>query len=160
MWPVSLDNESIHSYIFSFAVISYFSDTEVITYLKQMLPPSLMKIQQIDSVVHLVTNWQEYLTFSRCMLTAKLLVCILARGIFSSNILCLVVCYTLQEMNHPFPFEHQPAGASSENAAYCSRSYILVKTVSFQVRLVSDTAQWCLCCVCAMCNLGDFFQTW
>lgn len=44
VWPVSLGNESIHSYIFSFAVISSFSDTEVIKYLKQLLPPSLMKI--------------------------------------------------------------------------------------------------------------------
>lgn len=42
VWPVSLDNESIHSYIFSFAVTS-FSDTEIIKYLKEMLPPSLMK---------------------------------------------------------------------------------------------------------------------
>lgn len=43
VWPVSLDIESIHSYIF-FGVISYFSDTEVNTYLKQMLPPRLMKV--------------------------------------------------------------------------------------------------------------------
>jgi len=43
LWPVSLDNESIHSCIF-FAVISSLCDTEVIKYLKRRLPLGLMKI--------------------------------------------------------------------------------------------------------------------
>lgn len=74
----------------------------------------------MEQVVHLVMCQKVYLTFSWCMLTARSLVCIWPGGILPPNILCLVVCYTQQEMHRPFPFEPHQAGASSENAAYCS----------------------------------------